>query len=163
LRFTWHQIHSSDNHFEYRTTINAWNSKYMQSSYRIPSKWISSITISATFLTYPRVCQLRDIPSHFSGVVTINDALLIAHMSGVTSPVNSTILQHTPTDDISCVQIHQLTVFRVFLQFDSTSHACVRVLVLLAVQYRHTEVNFSSVIFQCHHHKPCCSVGHETL
>ena len=40
-----------------------------------PSRWISSITTSATFVTYLRDCQLREMPSHFSGVATMMSAL----------------------------------------------------------------------------------------
>jgi len=36
-----------------------------------PNRWISSITTSATLVTYARDCQLRLIPSHFSGVATV--------------------------------------------------------------------------------------------
>ena len=57
-----------------------------------PSKWISSITTSATFWTYARLCQLRDMPSHFSGVATMISAASSARRSGVTSPVSSTRL-----------------------------------------------------------------------
>ena len=55
-----------------------------------PSRWISSITTSATFVTYLRDCQLREMPSHFSGVATMMSAARSARKSGVTSPVSST-------------------------------------------------------------------------
>ena len=37
-------------------------------------------------------CQLRLMPSHFSGVVTMTSALSMARMSGELSPVSSTTL-----------------------------------------------------------------------
>lgn len=55
-----------------------------------PNKWISSIMTKLTCRTYPRVCQLRLIPSHFSGVVMIMSASRMVRVSGVLSPVNST-------------------------------------------------------------------------
>mmetsp|Transcript_7893 Transcript_7893/g.18898 ORF Transcript_7893/g.18898 Transcript_7893/m.18898 type:complete len:230 (+) Transcript_7893:1555-2244(+) len=56
-----------------------------------PRRWISSMMRSPTFLTYPLDCQLRLIPSHFSGVQMMRSAARRARMSGVYSPVSSTI------------------------------------------------------------------------
>ena len=51
------------------------------------------MTTRPTVRTYPLFCQLREMPSHFSGVVTMMSAPMSALMSGVTSPVSSTIAQ----------------------------------------------------------------------
>lgn len=58
-----------------------------------PSKWISSMITSATSFTYWRDSQLLVTPSHFSGVVITIFAAFKLPMSGVWSPVNSTVLK----------------------------------------------------------------------
>ena len=39
-----------------------------------PRRWISSMTTKETFVTYDLACQLREMPSHFSGVHTMMSA-----------------------------------------------------------------------------------------
>jgi hypothetical protein len=43
----------------------------------------SSMTTSATFFTYERDCQAREMPSHFSGVQMMMSAASRARRSGV--------------------------------------------------------------------------------
>ena len=48
------------------------------------------MTTSPTWRTYSLLCQLRDMPSHFSGVVMSRSADWMAAASGAVSPVSST-------------------------------------------------------------------------
>ena len=65
-----------------------------------PSRWISSMTIRATSCTKFLVCQERDTPSHFSGVVTMTLLAAMARPSGAESPVSSTTLLPSFTSNL---------------------------------------------------------------